>query len=294
MLINCRLTHRKERTKIFDFLKRRKAKTETELENKSPAVPAQARTGPQKPKAVAFVDYEYWLFSLLNKSCVKPDVTKWVTELKKEYDISDIRFYGDFSQEIMSKELNKIRQVSNQIIETKNSNDNFKKDFTDFILLDAIYQAAIFSKEIETFILFTGDGHFSSVAAFLKNTLHKSVIVYGIQDTFSYALKSASTFWHEIPTQSKILLNCTDQILKYLALVEVNENRTLSTFKYTTQTVAQRTGLDRDIVHASLHQLIKQGYIEQRIRTLAFQKQLRVLAVNWDKTIRDGLWNPDT
>ena len=139
-----------------------------------------AGSEPRKPKAAAFVDYEHWLFSMQNNYRMKPDPFHWAEGLKQKYELNDIRFYGDFSQEAMSRELMRIRQVSNQIIETKNGSENYRKDFTDFIMLDAIYQTAIFIKEIEVFILFTGDGHFNSVASFLKNNLGKTVLVYEI------------------------------------------------------------------------------------------------------------------
>ena len=40
------------------------------------------------------------------------------------------------------------------------------KDYTDFIILDNIYQKALSSSDVNLFIIFSGDGHFSSVVAF--------------------------------------------------------------------------------------------------------------------------------
>lgn len=248
----------------------------------------------QKHKAVAFVDYEHWLFSLQNNYHMEPDILKWSNELKKNYEISDIRFFGDFSQEAMSRELVRIRQISNQVIETKNGSVNYKKDFTDFIMLDAIYQTAIFSKETDTFIFFTGDGHFSSAASFLKNTLQKSVIIYGVKNSFSNALKAAATTWFEIPSESDIFTNCYQLILKHIAYVDSTSTGFRATFWNTVKFVSTRNDIDENVVTASLRQLIEEGYIYQKVESVSFQKQLKILVVNWEKAIRDEIWDPDT
>ncbi|OCN00893.1 hypothetical protein A7X67_00085 [Clostridium sp. W14A] len=258
------------------------------------AVDLSARAGAPKPKAVAFVDYEHWLFSLQNQYHMKPDPFRWANNLKDNYELNDIRFYGDFSQEAMSRELTRIRQVSNQVIETKNSSENYRKDFTDFIMLDAIYQTAIFSKDIDVFILFTGDGHFNSVTSFLKNNLQKSVLVYGVKNSFSNTLKAASSSWFEIPADNDIFLNCYQLILQYIAYIDSKSNGFRPTFWNAVHSVAEYNQLDENLVNASLSQLIEQGYISEKIETIKFQKQLKVLIVDWEKAIRDNLWDPNT
>ena len=45
----------------------------------------------------------------------------------------------------------------------------FIKDMTDFVLLDEIYQSIDREKRVKNYILFTGDGHFQSVARYLKD-----------------------------------------------------------------------------------------------------------------------------
>lgn len=224
---------------------------------------------------------------------MRPNPFRWANELKKHYELNDIRFYGDFSQEVMSRELTRIRQVSNQIIETKNGSENYKKDFTDFIMLDAIYQTAIFSKDISVFILFTGDGHFNSVAAFLKNTLQKTVLICGVKNSFSNSLKAAASSWFEIPNKDDVFSNCYQLILQYIAYVESRNTGFRPTFWNTVRSVAEHNGVEEPMVNASLQQLIGQGYIEEKTETVKFQKQLKVLVVDWEKAIRDNLWDPN-
>lgn len=274
---------------IFDFLKKGKA---AEAENFSDV--SFAEPEPRKQKAVAFVDYEHWLFSLQDQYHMRPDPFRWVEELKKHYELNDIRFYGDFSQEMMSRELTRIRQVSNQIIETKNGSENHRKDFTDFIMLDAIYQTAIFSKDVGVFIIFTGDGHFNSVAAFLKNTLRKTVLIYGVKNSFSNALKAASSSWYEIPAENDVFQSCYHLILQYIAYIESRNTGFRPTFWNTVRSVAEHDGVDESVVNASLRQLLEKGYIEEKMETVKFKKQLKILVVNWEKAIRDNLWDPNT
>ena len=120
----------------------------------------------QKKRAVAFVDFEHWYISLDKLYHIRPDIKGFRDELSDRYDIVDIAFFGDFSNPSLRAEIFNIRQVSNTIIETQNSSAVFEKDFTDFIMLDHIYQSAIKpeNKDIDAYILFTGDGHFSSAA----------------------------------------------------------------------------------------------------------------------------------
>ena len=91
-------------------------------------------------------------------------------------------FFGDFSKnQSLREEMTKIRGFTNNIIETGNGTNRVTKDFTDFIMLDHIYQAAMSDRDdIDVFVIFTGDGHFTSVASFLKNKCKKEVEIYAV------------------------------------------------------------------------------------------------------------------
>lgn len=246
----------------------------------------------KKQIAVAFIDFEYWMYALLNGFRMEPDVTGWAKEVQGSYEVTGFHFFGDFTQNAIGKELGKIRQVSNQIIETKNSGDYLKKDFTDFIILDAIYQSAMFS-DVDVYILFTGDGHFTSVAAFLKNRLHKKVVVYGVRESFSNALKQTATEWVEIPSERSVYIANYRPILKYIVYLNEHGNGFQPTFWNVIEAVSDRTGADLKTVQASLRQLMDQDYITQKQEWSNFHKQLKVLKVDWEKAIADGIWNPD-
>ena len=115
------------------------------------------------------------------------------------YEISDIIFFGDFSNPSLRQEIGSIRRISNTIIDTQNTSTAFEKDFTDFIMLDHIYQKAINSPEINTFILFSGDGHFNSVCNYLITQLGKQVGVYAIRGGMSNQLKNTASWVELLP-----------------------------------------------------------------------------------------------
>lgn len=91
-----------------------------------------------------------------------------------------------------------------------------QKDFTDFIILDNIYQKALSSDDIDVFILFSGDGHFSSVTAFLKIFYRKEVVIYGVNGSFSKQLRETASRFYILPTESDINESFYKYIFDYL------------------------------------------------------------------------------
>ncbi len=244
----------------------------------------------QKKKAVCFVDYEHWYISLDKHFNIKPNIKGWVDKLNSEYDIMEITFFGDFSSPGMQGEINKIRGFTNKIVETKNGSANYKKDFTDFIMLDHIYQSAMLHEKADVFIIFTGDGHFSSAVLFLKNTCKKQVGVYGIKSGFSNQLKSAASWYFELPSEKEELLPYERLILQSLyQLEESSSRRILPSFLKTIEAVEKATGAPREFIKAALEDLIEQNYINQHTRQI-FGKRLKVLVPDWEKCEKDGVY----
>ena len=119
-------------------------------------------------QAMAFVDYEHWFFSLREKFGVKPDILAWAKEVRDQYDISQMLFFGNFLQDILQDEVTRVRTVTNDIVETQFGNPAYRiKDMSDFILLDHLYRALEDRRSPQTFLLFTGDGHFAPVVRHL-------------------------------------------------------------------------------------------------------------------------------
>lgn len=246
-------------------------------------------TGTPK-QAMAFVDYEHWYYSYQNLYGIKPQLIAWRKELENRFYLTDILVFGDFSQTPINQELPKIREATNTIIET--ANPSFKKDMTDFIMLDSLYQTAAENKHIDTYILFTGDGHFQPVTRYLTQKKNKEVIVYGVQNAFSSQLKVAATKYIEYPYPAELTRRYYDMIIQnfdYISDKNINP-----TFIKTVEAVAGHNQIPQDTVRAALQEMLDKGYIYQKDVPIAFNRKIKIVCANWEQLIKDGLWDPNT
>ena len=150
-----------------------------------------------KPEAVVFVDFEHWYYGYKNKFSMRPNVESWYEELKEEYNVKKIMFFGDFNGSI-ENELPRVERISKNVVHTASTKEGVDKDFTDFIILDAIYREAAKDSSPEVFIIFTGDAHFNLAIQYLRE-LNKKVIVYGVKYSLSNKLKSSANSYVEMP-----------------------------------------------------------------------------------------------
>ena len=101
-------------------------------------------------RAAVFIDFEHWYIALDKNFGIKPDIKSFTQALEKDYNIAEMTFFGDFSNPSLNAEMHRIRGFTNKIVETNNGGGYFKKDFTDFIMLDHIYRSACLDKDIDT------------------------------------------------------------------------------------------------------------------------------------------------
>ena len=246
--------------------------------------------GRKRKKTLVFVDYEHWHVSMYKNYSTRPEIKKWKSELDKNFNIVDMFFFGDFSNPGMRYEIPKIREVSNNVIETQNTSQHYKKDFTDFIMLDSIYQRAMFAKDIDTFIIFTGDGHFTSVVKFLTNTCKKEVIVYAVRDCLSGMLKNAASRFEEIPSAEEIENVRFSMVAGYLLKQKKAKNqRRYITFLSAMEAVSSRYGEDKENIRETMTKMLQDGYLRQERKFLAGGKQLKALYLNEDKLSENGI-----
>ncbi|MDD4773851.1 MAG: NYN domain-containing protein [Eubacteriales bacterium] len=248
-----------------------------------------------KPRAVAFIDFEHWYISLDKLYSKKPDLKDWRDKLSKSYNVREILVFADFSNQALRAEIPKIREVTSSIIETQNASVRIKKDYTDFIMLDHIYQKALSSHDIQAFIIFSGDGHFSSVASFLRNQCGKTVGVYGIKNAVSGQLKNTASWCVELPEERKEEANKKyyDMILKNLKYLESNnrgKKRLYPTFWGTVDAVASYYNVRREAVTKALRELIELNYIFQTEEKIDAKKSIKVLNVDWKVVAREGVY----
>ena len=96
----------------------------------------------KKREAVAFVDYEHWFYGYSNRFQMRPNVDEWLKELKNEFHMKDIFFFGDFSEPNIGKDLERLKKITSGIVHTASEKIGVDKDFTDVIILDQIYRYA--------------------------------------------------------------------------------------------------------------------------------------------------------
>ncbi len=248
-----------------------------------------------KPRAIAFVDYEHWFISLDKMYHTRPDIKAWRNELSQSFEMQEIIFFADFSNPSLRTEIPRIREVSNYIIETQNTAPNHKKDFTDFIMLDHIYQKAFNSPDISVFLLFSGDGHFNSVTNYLISQLRKTVGVYAVRGAMSTQLRNTASWVELVPKIEDPHLAVYRMILKNLknlqANAEASGKKLYPSFWATVESVARLNGLRRKDVAEALRSLLEKGYASQNEVTLSEGKKIQTLVVDWKKCKNDGIWN---
>lgn len=245
----------------------------------------------RKPRAVAFVDYEHWFISLDKMYHVRPDIKAWRDSLSERFEMQEIIFFADFSNPSIRQEIPRIREVSNYIIETQNTSTNFKKDFTDFIMLDHIYQKAIKAPEIENFILFSGDGHFNSVSNYLISQLGKKVGIYAIRGAMSNQLRNTASWVELLPVIEDPYLETYRFILKNLKFLKENKaKKAYPTFWATVEAVSRLHNLKRKTVAEALRSMLEKGYITQKEVNFSAEKKIQTLTVEWKKCRSLGIW----
>ena len=210
-------------------------------------------------------------------------------------------FFADFSHKNLADEIGRIRLFTNRIIDTRSPLGGNKKDFTDFILLDHIYQKALLTGDTEAFILFSGDGHFSSVTSFLKNIYGKEVGVYAIKGCFSRQLQETSTWCVSLPEETDVYGVYYQKIFEYLKGEESKKSRELPTSAKLIEELARDRRLDKRRAQTALDNLVSDGVISKRsinrpvrqssilpVGRRANPEKVDALFVNWEKAKEKG------
>ncbi len=241
------------------------------------------------PKAAAFVDYEHWYISLKTNYGLQPNIKAWFEDLNSKFNLTEVNFFADFSHKSLADEIGRIRLFSNKIIDTRSPN-GVQKDFTDFIILDNMYQKALSSEDIEVFILFSGDGHFSSVTSFLKNFYHKQVVVYGINGCFSKQLRETANVFYILPTEQDINESFYSHIFDYL---KTSPNPTYNE-AINTALKKSRGNVSKQKIASAMKTLTENNVISERTIAMSKGKKQKLLFVDWEKAKESGLYTEKT
>ncbi len=243
----------------------------------------------KRPRAIVAVDFEHWYIALERQYGIKPDIKAWNEEIRNEYDVIDMAFFGDFSNYGLRGELDKIRNVTGMVVNTQNKSEHYEKDFTDFIMLDYIYQKAMTNGNADTFIIFTGDGHFSSVVRFIINDCRKKVGIYGVKNALSYQLKEYASWYREVPADEKAVNAYYKMIANYMSYLMVHREN--ATEKSIVEKVSEKNDVKKKAVAFALSQMIKDGYILKSPAPKGGKnKQAQTLKADWELLQKDKIW----
>ena len=242
-----------------------------------------------KEKAVVFVDFEHWYFSSRNLYDVSPDIEEWFKTIKLEFNIQEMFFFADFANKCFKPIIGEIKKVGGTLVQTRDKKVFLKKEMTDFVMLDYIYRMSVHPNSPDTYIIFSGDGHFQSVVKYLTQIQKKRVIVYGVISAFSKLLKKYASEIREMPCSEEEIMMCAKLIINNMAYAAEHPG-IFPTFTNVEKIVALRNNLARDKVKITLNWLIGRGYIYKRTEYVEFNKQILVLSVNWELARADGLY----
>ena len=246
----------------------------------------------EKEKAIAFVDYEHWYYSYRKMLHIQTDVLSWRKELDERFQIEDVLVFGDFSYAGINDDLNKLRTITNSVISTAQPRALHRKDMTDFVMLDYIYQTTSLRPEISTYILFTGDGHFQSVVKYLVQKLGKRVIVYGVLGATSARLKDVASETHELPTTHDVVLKRYKMVIENM--VYASKRDIITTFHSTAEAVSRHYNVPQTEAYATINDMLDKGFLVRKQRRVDFNRTVKIIAADWDKLIQAGRWEPIT
>jgi len=208
-----------------------------------------------------FVDYEAWFYGCKNQYRVAPDIMGWFNHVRDKGELRDVIFFADFSQEAIKDHPIKLRSISTSIIDC--SKGDKTKDYTDFIMLDHIYQHLLRRQEIKHFILFTGDSHFQSIVAFLRNFNDKKVGIYAIDGSLSPLLSDAANWYAKILPSTERNDSLEQAIIRNLAWVQ-EKSDIIATYRKTVTVVSRNNPEFSELeVDSALSKMISAGVIRQ-------------------------------
>ena len=150
-------------------------------------------------------------------------------------------------------------------------------------MLDHIYQKALTSKHIDVFILFTGDGHFSSVVNFLRTKCRKEVIVYGPGDATSSQLKKCADKFVSVPTKEDVERHRKKQIIAHIAQLLEEKTNPRILFSTTANTISAKYGIDAESARLLMHALIAEGALRARKQYFNNGKFAKILSLDTQK-----------
>ncbi len=216
-------------------------------------------------QSLIYVDYESLFYGMYDRFKLKPNLVALLDELKSQGRFAEsIKVFGDFSNELIKSEQGKIRTITSTIIDCQQPNsEGHKKDYTDFLMLDSIYQDSMTKPHVDQFILITGDNHYSSVATFLRTQKDKVIGVYAVEGTLGRQLADCSSWVKTIMPKDATEDKYRENLV--LCMLSAQEKNIKSTFMNTLNHAVVYYGGVFDIYRRILSDMITEGAVTQQM-----------------------------
>ena len=242
-------------------------------------------------QTLVYIDYESLFYGMYDRYNMKPNLIALIDELKTQGRFAEsIKVFGDFSKEPIKSEQGKIRTITNTIIDCQQpGNDGHKKDYTDFLMLDMIYQDSMTKPHVEQFIFVTGDNHYSSVATFLRTQKDKIIGVYAVEGTLGMQLANCSSWVKAIIPKDASEEKVRDNIVACMKNAE--EKSFKSTFNNTVKFASDYYGGDYDTYRKVLMDMLAEGAITQQMEETLEHTPIRTIRLRQleaDKDLQDS------
>ena len=232
-------------------------------------------------RTVIFIDYESLFVSCKRQFFAYPDLGAILAEMKNNGKVLSIKVFGDFSKDDISAERVRIRTITSDIIDCGKDERPDRKDYTDFIMLDHIYREAIQNTSAEQFVFFTGDGHFSSVATFLKIFLDKVVGVYGVRNTLSGHLRDCATWAKVMEMEDNDNIYAVNLVQNFES---GREKEIVFTFMKTVGFTQMKFGGDLLRYQNVLNRMIEEGYVNTIMTEATAERDpYKILQPAWER-----------
>ncbi len=250
--------------------------------------------GKKNGKTAVFTDFDHMYEALGNIYGRHPDTAEFQQIIRAKYDVVRFAFYGNFINPELQKETDAIRGAGGEVVDTRDP-DNYRKDRTDLIMLDQIYQTAAADKSVETFVIFTADDQFISPFTFLRTRLGKKVVLSGVRGCLSARLRGAADEVFEIPEETAERNRYYDMIIDNFRYIYRHKERNIyPTFLSTVTNVARLNEVSEDDVREALQQLIDKKIIYKAdVVVNQGENTVRVLRMDKGRAIEAGLYPRD-
>ncbi|MDI3522132.1 MAG: hypothetical protein PWR31_1108 [Bacillota bacterium] len=232
----------------------------------------------KEQKVALFIDFEYLFFTLCNQYGVSPRPEELIRIASEYGELKVAKAFADLaSSEELRRAAYLLRTQSIEMVDAAADRTRERaKNYTDFAMLDAIYGTYLDQEDINTFVIVTGDGHFSSVVARLRVRCKKNIVVVGLPHFINRELYQSASEVRELAVDADAAPVDRDDLVAFVT--NSIHTHPFVTFNKTVAIYSKVRQVDEVAVRKALATLIDEGTFIQVIEHTP-QADVRVLKI---------------